>query len=56
MNLPKAPDVLIINTAKLSCNKLISELFLCIKPFYKILPNLFLVDALSKVDWQSHYW
>ena len=28
MNLPKAPEVLISNTAKLSCNKLIIELFL----------------------------
>ena len=56
MNLPKAPEVLISNTAKLSCNKLIIELFFCIKPFYKILPNLFWVDALLKVYWQSHYW
>ena len=56
MNLPKAPEVLISSTAKLSCNRLIKELFLCVKPFYKILPNLFLVDALLEVYWQSHYW
>ena len=38
-----------IKDKKTNANKFINELFFCIKPFYKTLPNLFLEDDLLKV-------